>query len=172
MTVRDKTPMSDSQFHMWRCVIAIAHADGHISEEEQRYLDRAFESLDRVHGLTDAQRAAFDDDIRHAKKLGDLLPLVTEPEYRATLVQIGQMMAWADDELSEDEEHILKSLHAEQLAKVDLDRLRQDVRNRVEAEKTAHDMKMTALRQTGAARSPVLRAVDGFLGRLGFNIFD
>ena len=161
--------MSESQFQMWRCVIAIAHTDGQLQQAEREYLGKVFASLERVHGLTPAQQKSIADDMAHAKQVTDILPLVTEPQYRGLLVHFGETLAWADNELSLGEEDILKKLHAGQMAAVDLNQLRADVKRHMVADTAAHDKEMQALRN--GTKSPILRALDRVAGKLGFDIF-
>ena len=55
----NKLTMTDSQLNMWRAVIAIAHADGTVQQEEKDYLYKTLANIDRSYNLTDAQRMAL-----------------------------------------------------------------------------------------------------------------
>lgn len=166
---QNRTPISESQFQMWRCMIALAHSDGTVAPQEKAYLDRVIASLDRVYGLSPAHKQQIADDFASPKSVASILPLVTEPQYRAALVDFGEVLAWADDEVSVDEEAIIKSLRAGAMGSVDLARLRADVvRARTDAG-VAHDAEMKAARRVG---SPVLRALDRVLGKLGVSLLD
>jgi len=163
---QNKLPLSDSQFNMWRCVIAIAHADGKLQPEELEYLERVFARLDQVHGLTPEQKNAFSRELAQPRKIADLLPLVTEPQFRGALIHFGEVLAWADNEVSVDEENILKSLRAEHLGKMDMDTLRAEVKNEIATAAARHDAEMKALKGK-AAKSPIVRAIDWVLDELG-----
>src|SRR5574337_389569 len=91
-------PISNSTFYMWRCIIAIAHADGMIQEQERAYIQKIIDNMDRVYGLTPAQKAAFASDLNASKpqNIADLLRNINDPACRAQLVYFGGLLARAD----------------------------------------------------------------------------
>lgn len=167
-----KNKISDSLFHMWRCVIALAHADGEVQKEERQYIERIIGNLDRVYSLSPGQKKIFEGDLDAAPSLPDLLPKVTEPQDRASLVYFADVMVWADGVLSEDEEKLLKQLRADQMSKVDMDK----TRTKIEADRIKraieYDTKAKKERIETGKKSPTFAALDRMLRRFGIDMLD
>lgn len=158
--------VSTSMFYMWRCVICIAHADGVIHEKELQYLRRIFGNMDRAYGLTDEQKALFEDDLENPKQIRDLIRYINDPYFRSQLIYFGGLMAHADGGLHPSEDALLKKLRADQLASLDMEKIRADVQHAVESEMFQHDMEINSI-WTG---SVLLRSIDGLLLYFGIDI--
>lgn len=158
--------VSTSMFYMWRCVICIAHADGMIHDKELSYLRRIFGNMDRAYGLTDEQKAIFEDDLENPKQIRDLIRYINDPYFRSQLIYFGGLMAHVDGELHPTEDALLKKLHAEQLASLDMEQIRADVHQLVESEMFRHDLKIAQIWEG----SKLLRAIDALLLYFGIDI--
>lgn len=104
----DITEVSDSTYHMWRCIIALAKADGIIEDSEIEYINSALASLK---GLTAQQRAQLGEDM--VTDSGDISPLlarVTDKADRSLIFHFGGLLAESDGELEPGEEAILQRL--------------------------------------------------------------
>lgn len=167
-----KKKISESLFYMWRCVVALAHADGEVQPEERAYIEKIIGNLDRVYGLTPEQKKTFEGDLAKAHKLTDLLPHVKEPQDRAALVYFADIVVWADGVLSEDEEKLLKQLHDEQMSKVDMNR----TRTLIEADRikraVEYDTETKKLRVEAEKRSPTFAALDRLLRKFGIDMLE
>jgi uncharacterized tellurite resistance protein B-like protein len=161
-------PVSTSTFYMWRVVIAIAHADGQIHEAERAYLARIFANMDRVYGLTPEQKAAFESDLRAPQSIPDLMRHINDPSARGQLIYFGGLLARADGVLDPKEDEILRKLHADQLASLDMDRIRADTKKAVADEMFRHDLSIQALRPHGG----FVAIIDSLLLRLGIDILE
>ena len=167
-----KQEMSASQYQMWRGVIAIAHADGKVQDEERAYLKKVFQNLDRVYGLTLAQRNELDDDMLNPKSLADILPKIPEPQYRGMLIHFGEVLVWADNQVSAEEEDVIKKLYAGQMSSIDEGKLRAEVKAQLAATKAEHDHTLEKIHATGARKSPLFRGFDRLLRKLGIDILE
>lgn len=167
-TVHHKTgePVSHSMFYMWRCVIVVAHADGKVQQAEKDYLRRIFGNMDRAYGLSAQQKQTLEDDMVNPKRMGELLPQINDPYYRSQLIYFAGLLAHADGELHPNEEAILKKLRTDQLASLDMEQIRRDVRIAVDDEMFQHDMKMNTLRP----QSFLGRFIDAVLLRMDIDI--
>ncbi len=163
-----KNDFSTSMFYMWRCIVAIAHADGVVHEKEREYLARVFQGMERVYDMKDEHRQAFADDLIHPKNIADLLRYINDPACRAQLIYFGGLLARADGVLDVREDAILKKLHADQLASLDMEQIRSAVRQKVQDEMFRHDLAKGMLRpQKGLAA-----VIDDFLLWLNIDIYD
>lgn len=159
-----KPPVGTSQFYMWRCVIALAHADGMVQQGERDYLSRVFGNM----ALTDEQRRIFHADMATAQDIGQLLAHINEPEWRGQLVYFAGLLARADGVLDPQEDIILKKLRADQMSSLDMEQIRADVKKAVANEMFRHDLKMSELRPQGGLSA----IVDSLLLRLGIDILE
>ncbi|MDI1228045.1 MAG: DUF533 domain-containing protein [bacterium] len=159
-----KPPVGTSQFYMWRCVIALAHADGMVQQGERDYLSRVFGNM----SLTDEQRRIFHTDMSEPQDIAQLLTHINEPEWRGQLVYFAGLLARADGVLDPQEDHILKKLRADQMSGLDMDQIRADVKKAVANEMFQHDLKMSTLRPQGGLSA----IIDSLLLRLGIDILE
>jgi tellurite resistance protein len=162
--------ISESLFYMWRCVIALAHADGEVQAEERAYIERIIGNLDRVYGLTPEQKKTYADDLATAPKLAELLPHVKEPQDRASLVYFADIIVWADGTLSAEEEKLLKQLRDDQMAKVDMDKTRVMIEADRIKRAVEHDTETQKLRADAAKKSPTFAALDRLLRKVGIDM--
>lgn len=159
-----KKPVGTSQFYMWRCIVAIAHADGVVKAEERRYLQRIFNNM----ALTEEQKAAFAADLDAPQDIASLLSHINEPEWRGQLIYFAGLLARADGVLDPSEEVLLKKLHADQMASLDMEQIRADVKMAVDNEMFQHDLKQSALRP----KNGFVAVLDSLLLRLGIDILE
>jgi uncharacterized tellurite resistance protein B-like protein len=153
---------------MWRVIIAIAHADGRVQEEERAYITRIVNNMDRVYGLTAEQKAAFAADLESPQSIPDLMRYINDPAVRGQLIYFGGLLARADGVLDPREDEILKKLHADQLASLDMEQIRSDARKAVSDEMFRHDLSQQALRPRGG----LVAVLDSLLLRLGIDILE
>lgn len=159
-----KPPLGTGQFYMWRCVIALAHADGMVQQGERDYLSRIFGNMN----LSDEQRRIFHADMAEAQDIAQLLTHINEPEWRGQLVYFAGLLARADGVLDPQEDHLLKKLRADQMSSLDMDQIRADVKKAVANEMFQHDLKMSTLRPQGGLAA----IIDSLLLRLGIDILE
>ncbi len=124
--------ISDSEFNMWRAVTAMIHADRRVVDKE---VDVIMQKLDHQN-MSDAQRAQITDELDNPVQIGEILPLITEPQDRATLVHYARLMAWSDGVLEADEEIFVELLRKNAVDKIQLEDMKNVAR--------AHAMTETA----------------------------
>lgn len=161
-------PISTSTFYMWRVIIAIAHADGRVQDEERAYLKRIFANMDRVYGLTAEQKTAFESDLTTPQSIPDMMRYINDPSCRGQLIYFGGLLARADGVLDPKEDEILKKLRADQLASLDMDRIRKDARDAVADQIFRHDIAMQEYRP----QKGLCAVLDSLLLRLGIDLMD
>ena len=139
-------PVSTSTFYMWRCVIAIAHADGLVHELERAYIERIITNMDRIYGLTPEQKSTFAADLEKPQNIPDLLPYINDPAVRSQLIYFGGLLAHADGVLDPRESDILKKLRTDQLASLDMQKIHSQVKEAVAGEMFRSDLSQQTLR--------------------------
>jgi len=160
--------VSTSMFYMWRCVICIAHADGMIHDKELEYLRRIFGNMDRAYGLTDEQKALFEDDLENPKQIRDLIRYINDPYFRSQLIYFGGVIAHVDGDLHPSEDTLLKKLHADQLASLDMEQIRRDVHQAIESDMLLHDIHIDKIR----SGSRLMQVIDAVLLHFNIDMFE
>ena len=162
--------ISTSMFYMWRCVIAVAHAhaDGRVTDKERAYLNNVFVNMDRAYALTDEQKKTFADDIENPKNVSDLLKYINDPSVRGQLIYFCGMLVHADDTVDPLEDAIIKKLHADQMASLDMDSIRKQVKTAVDSEMFQHDLVMSAIRPQHGLSA----ILDKFLLYCGYDLLE
>jgi len=172
-TARPNTPpppvkaLNDSLFNMWRCVICIAHADGIVQPEERSYLEKTIAALARTHGMSPTQKVTLMGDLETPQNLADLLPKVTESQYRGLLIHFGNIMAHADGIVTEDEERLLDMLHAQQMSDIEAEKLRADIQRDMEEHRAELKEETQQVHDKASGGSPLLKTLDRLLAKIG-----
>ncbi len=111
--------ISDSLFHMWRTVFALAHADNVVSNEEVRFMAEAIEDV-RFSG---AQREILKKDIADPQDPVKMFAQIEDPKDRIEFFNFAHKMVWSDGDYAHEEQAIVKKLKEMHIANVDMDRL-------------------------------------------------
>lgn len=164
----NREPIPHGLFYMWRCVIAIAHADNHVSQAERDYLAKVFKNMERLYIVSDEQKATWARDMEVAQNIPDLIRNINEPMYRGQLTYFGGLLAHADGDLHPNEDAILKKLRADQMASLDMAEIRAEAKKTVESEIFQHDIKMDELRPRGT----LFAVLDALLLKMGIDILE
>lgn len=166
----EKKALSHSMFTMWRCVVAIAHADGKLVKEELDHFEKLFDNLLHYFDLTQHQRTVFSEDLYKARSVDELFAEINDPEARDMLTGFAEALAWIDGDLDPAEEKILKRLHLYNPPGYDRAALLDEIRTSVRKNKQSWDKERAALRDQAQARNPYFRAVDLLLTHLGIDV--
>lgn len=106
------TQLSDSAFHMLRCVVCVAHADNVVKQQEREFVKTLVSHLRQQALITSAQIAQLNQDLDFPQVIDQLLPRVTEREDRENLVLFAGLLAMSDGELHPGEDAVLKKIRA------------------------------------------------------------
>ncbi len=141
----DKDIVSNSKFHMLRCVIAMAHQDGEVCDEERAYMT----AMARHLPLSDDQRATIMDDLDDAKDVADMFRNINEPKYRGQVCYFARLMAFKDGVLDPSEQDLLDKLHAMATSGIDMDAIRADAQAAVGMRMAQHEINIDKFRPHG-----------------------
>lgn len=163
----DEDQVSTSKFYMFRCLAAIAHADGIVCDEERAYLM----ALITHNPFSDEQKATLLNDLDQAQKIENLLPYINDPVYRGQIAYFARIMAFKDGNLDPSEEDILNKLEAYSIEGVDLDALQGDIKKAVDAKLFEYDIKVENSRpKKGDHFVSWFYLLDQLLMRLGIDL--
>ena len=156
-----------SKFYMLRCLIAMAHADGVVCDEERAYMSALMNRLP----LNDEQRDTLEYDLDHEQKIEEFLPYINNPVYRGQLPYFARLMAYKDGELHPNEEALLEKMHAYAADGLDMETIRAEARKATEANLFIHDIKMDQNRpRKGEHYIPWMQWLDELLLFFGIDL--
>lgn len=159
--------VSNSKFHMIRCLIAMAHADGVICDEERAYISALMNRLP----LKDDQRDTLENDLTHAQDVGYLFARINDPRYRGQVVYFARLMAYKDGNLHPSEQELLDRLHAMATDGLDIETIRADAKRAVEKELFIHDISIDKNRVTKHGHFiPYFQWLDEILLAIGIDL--
>jgi len=122
-TPEEKNRVSDDQFHMIRCLIAMAHADGVVSKEERIYVEALMQRV----SLTPDQKDIIFLDLSTPQNVGDILGNIHDLKFRAQIMYFARIMAYKDGVFHPREEDLLDKLRYYSLQGIDVEKVREDV---------------------------------------------
>ena len=83
------------------------------------------------------------------------------------MLYFGTILAHADGVVTEDEEHVLGMLRAQQMDEADADKLREEIRKDMELHREELEKELEEIQRKSDGRSPVVRALGKMLDKLG-----
>lgn len=158
--------MSDQKeqlYLMWRGIVAMAHADHKLVEEERDYLETVFSKIK----LDEPQKAQLIKEIEEPQPIDDILPQL-QPAYRAQIIHFARMLAFKDGIKATEEDVFLQKMQEYARGKIDMDSLRAEIRAEVQSAMTAHEAGIDAKRPTG----PLSTLVNHISNALGIDLMD
>lgn len=163
----DQSAVGTSKFYMLRCLVAMAHADGVVCDQESAYVTSLISRLP----FTDEQRETLEHDLHSPQSIGGLLPYINEPKYRGQLPYFARLMAYKDGDLHPSEDALLEKLHASAVEGLDMDAIRAEAKKAAEAELLIHDISIDENRpQKGGHAIPWFQWLDELLQSVGIDM--
>lgn len=102
--------INDSQFHMWRALFAVAHADDIVSAEEVHFMAAALEDVP----FSEGQRAILNEDIKYPQDIETMFKAVEDQYDQAMFFKLAHELVHIDGDYGAEEQEImlkLKALH-------------------------------------------------------------
>jgi uncharacterized membrane protein YebE (DUF533 family) len=155
------------KYHMLRCLIAVAHVDGIMSEEEIAYL---MPFLSRI-PFTDEQRERLELDFDQPQQIWPLLAQINNPVVRAQVLYFARIIAHKDGVLSPSEDELITRLQIQITEGVDLASLKKDAHAATQQAMNMHDIRIDANRlEKGNHIIPYFYLLDRLLLALGIDL--
>lgn len=102
--------INGSQFHMWRALFAVVHADGVVSDEEVRFMAEVMEDIP----FSSKQKSVLLGDVAEAQDVEKMYAGITDPVDQAEFFDVARKLVHIDGDYSEEEREVmlkLKELH-------------------------------------------------------------
>lgn len=113
------TSLTSSRFHMWRAIFALAHADGHVSDDERRVMQSYLAELP----VSDEQKKTLSDDIETRHEVSLMFSKVTNEKDIEDFFVFARLLVWCDGNFDEQERQIMALLSQRQDTALMVDRL-------------------------------------------------
>lgn len=119
MRDQSETPVSESEFYMWRTVFALAHVDHNVSEREVTLMSDILKDI----SFTDEQRAALEEDIKRKQDPAEMFKQISDEKDRLMFFQFAHDMVWVDGEYGREEQEIMLKLYQKHVLDTNVDDL-------------------------------------------------
>ncbi|MFP4097986.1 MAG: DUF533 domain-containing protein [Alphaproteobacteria bacterium] len=130
--------VSKSKFYMLRCLVAMAHADNALHDDERAYIEGMMENLP----LSAEQKETLYADLETPQSVASLYQNIEEPRFKGQLVYFARIMAHKDGVLDPSEDALLERMQKYALDETDLDAIKAQAREAVKADMLQHDIAM------------------------------
>lgn len=168
MEYLNRGPFETSQFYMWRCVIAMAHADGKVAPEERQFVEEKINRFKTVYDITDEQVQTLLSDLETPQDVADMLRHINNPQFRGQTIYFARLLAFADGEIDPSEQSLLDHMHLAVTEGLDMEAIRADAHKAAAAAVTEMDLKGDAQRPEGGLSG----LIDRFALMLGIDLMD
>lgn len=102
------TGISNSQFYMWRAVVAMAHADGVVTPHELSFINDYLKDMD----LSAEQLKIIGLDLRNTQDVYEMFSKITSPQDQKDFFALARALSWCDGDFDAQEKHIIQTLEA------------------------------------------------------------
>ncbi len=109
--------ITDSQFHVWRTLCAIAHVDNIFKDEELSFISKTLNEIE----LTKDQTETLKEDIATPKDHNEMFAGISEKADRSKFLNLARGLVWADGEYVTEEKSAMLELKQEHLNRTDVD---------------------------------------------------
>lgn len=111
--------LTESQFHIWRALFALVHADGIVTNEEIRFMVEALEDIP----FTTEQREILTKDIAEAQPVELMYAHITDSSDQALFFEFARKLVWVDGDYGAEEQDIMLKLKAMHVKNTNIDDL-------------------------------------------------
>lgn len=114
---QDNAPISDSEFHMWRALFSLVHADNVVTEEERDFMWRALDD----NNFSNDQMLILKQEMEHPAGIDLMFRMITEQTDRSRFFELARVLCWSDGDFDEQEQEIMRRLKSVYLKTLDFD---------------------------------------------------
>jgi uncharacterized tellurite resistance protein B-like protein len=165
---KDARPQLDgSLFSLMRTIIAVAHADGKIHDDEMDHMGKLLYSIGRVYTMTPQQMGTFERDLAKSPNVEITLMGVSDPQQRCMILNFANIITRIDGELHPKENDLIKKLQSLIADTPENRRIRDEIQKSVMQEMAAFASDTQQGEKKGGMSTYVLRAL---LKRLGIEL--
>ena len=100
--------LSESRLHMWRGVVAMAHADGVVTPHELSFINEYMKKLD----IPQAQLDVIGQDILHEQDIDEVFSKITERQDKIDFFALARALSWCDGDFDAQEKRIIDRLES------------------------------------------------------------
>lgn len=170
-SLRQKKPeASFGQYTMLRCLIALAHQDGVMDDQEVAYVTAMINRLN----MSEEWRQTLLADFDKPQDIYALFAQINEPQMRANVLYFARILAYKDGVLSDSEDAVLKKLHAQTVDPAKLASIKSEVHAIVQKDLLLHDIHVQSIGrpQRGTHAFSWFAWLDELLLKLGIDLLD
>lgn len=102
----ERAGVSESEFHMWRAVLAFSLVDNVLSLEEQHMLRTYFSNVP----FSMTQKKALESDLAHPPNVETMYKQITEKAHKERFCALARALSWCEGDMDRQEKIILQRL--------------------------------------------------------------
>ncbi|GJL85294.1 MAG: hypothetical protein DHS20C02_10690 [Micavibrio sp.] len=145
--------VSQCRFYMWRTVVALAHADHVVTQEERDFIENYLNNVP----FSDEQKETLRADLEHAQDVDEMFDEITEASDRAEFFEFARMMVWCDGNYDAQEEKLFEYLKDSQMSRVNMGAMQELAQETRKTERLRRDVEDEELRERVKGLFPLLR---------------
>ena len=137
--------LTESKFHIWRTLFAVAHADNIVTDEEVKFMVHVVDEVE----FSDEQSEILKDDLHNAKNAEAMFMNITDQEDREQFFDLAHELVWVDGEFDEQEQTVMVKLHKMHIKSTNVDTLIGNVKLELEEDHSAGSAGLTKENKKG-----------------------
>lgn len=111
--------LTESKFHIWRTLFAVAHADNIVTDEEVKFMVHVMDEIE----FSPEQSEILKDDLHNAKNAEAMFMKITDQGDREQFFELARDLVWVDGEFDEQEKTVMVNLHKIHIKDTNVDTL-------------------------------------------------
>lgn len=109
----------ESIYMKWRALIALAHTDGKIAQEEKHFLVEHIEKLD-LQTIDHKQKMQLIADFAEPQDVAELFPLITDKLELLDFLRLAYFLFWSDEHFDSRERRMFAELREAVVTKMNI----------------------------------------------------
>ena len=101
--------VNESRFHIWRGVVAMAHADGVVTPHEMSFINDYVTDMP----FSKNQRDILSDDLRTPKDIHEIFAKIETSQDKKDFFALARALSWCDGDYDAQEKYIIETLEKE-----------------------------------------------------------
>lgn len=168
-SLQSQAPKFDNEkFNMWRCIVAMAHADNIVMEDEKEYLKNIFDKMKDNTDMAEEHYQILLEDIETPQNVDHLMADLNAPECQSQVVYFARVLAHKDGNLHPTEAQLIEKLRANALEGKNLEEIKKQVASNIQEEMVAIELEGDSQRETTGP----FGVIDKIALKLGIDLMD
>jgi hypothetical protein len=159
----------ENRFYMWRTILAVAHADGTVCDDEKEYLQSVINKMSERGFVSGAQQEILISDLNKQQDSAEMISQIDDPKYRGQIMHFATMLANKDGKTCRDENELINYLYFQATKDLDMNLIKAEARAATQAYMVEHEVKNIDSQRESRG---IIGFIDRILLNLGIDVMD